>query len=401
MTGTMSVSPIIELGEEIEKAWQARDYDLGAFPLLCAERLKAARVHAKVAPDDVLRWTLAGEVPRQFDPKAKFGQPPITVFRARRFVIDVLFWVDGTTAIHDHGFSGAFQVLAGSSIETNFEFSISRDVDGRLQFGSLSVLRTALRRSGDAVPIVAGPGYIHSLFHLDRPSVSLVVRTFWNARPGIQLRYEPAGFAWDDFVEDEIRDRQLQIVELLRQTDDPSFEAYVGDLIEKADLQTALAIIRACSRVRDTRVQDRLVQRARSPALVSAFTDWLAQERRLKLLRRARTDVSDPALRFLLAVLLNTHRRVDALALVTEYAPDVDPARQIARWLKQLSTMSIRLQIGSAPWEPNILGLPAFEEGSEEVLASALAGRDEPRGESERHFLGRLAALPPLLPLFS
>jgi hypothetical protein len=228
-----------------------------------------------------------------------------------------------------------------------------------------------------------------------------VVRTFWNARPGIQLRYEPAGFAWDDFVEDEIRDRQLQIVELLRHTYDPSFEAYVGDLIEKADLQTALAIIRACSRVRDTRLQDRLVQRARSPALVSAFTDWLAQERRLKLLRRARTDVSDPALRFLLAVLLNTHRRVDALALVTEYAPDVDPARQIARWLKQLSTMSIRLQIGSAPWEPNILGLPAFEEGSEEVLASALAGRDEPRGESERHFLGRLAALPPLLPLFS
>jgi hypothetical protein len=44
------------------------------------------------------------------------------VYAGRRFYVEVVFWAEGTTAIHQHSFSGAFQVLVGSSIHTLYGF---------------------------------------------------------------------------------------------------------------------------------------------------------------------------------------------------------------------------------------------------------------------------------------
>lgn len=400
MMPRLSVSPIVELGREIEEAWSASEYDLVAFPALCVARMEAARIHEVVQPDDVIRWAVTAQLPAQLDPKGKFGQPPVTVYRGRRMVVDVLFWVDGTTAIHDHAFSGAFSVLAGSSIETTFAFDVSKAFDGRFQIGRLDVKGTALRRVGDVSPITAGPGFIHSLFHLDRPSVSLVARTFFNPSQAVQLRYHPSGFAHQERYEDEVRDRQVRLVELMLQTDHPGFEEHAGNLIARADLHTAFAVVRACSRVRDSRVQKRLCERARDQRIASLLQDWLLQEGRREMLRRARADVIDAELRFMLAILLNAHRRSDALALVSAFRPSDDPASWMARSLRQLSTTSLRLQIRSGPFEQNILGLPTFETGFEDALRNALVGESAARSEAEASFLARLAELPVLAPLF-
>jgi hypothetical protein len=395
----VSISPIVDLGQRLERRWQARDYELKSFPDLCAEELETAELANKVSPEEIAKWALTAELPVQTDPKAKFGQPPLTVFRTRRLHIDVLFWVDGTTAIHDHGFSGAFQVLAGGSIETTFGFSVTRSFDGRIQLGGLGVERTRLLKQGDVRPIKAGPEYIHSLFHLPRPSVSLVVRTFWDPTPGVQLLYYPAGIAHDAFFEDDARDRRLQLLDMLQKIDAPSFDALAGALVESGDLHTVFAVVRSIARLRDTRRQDALLQRVRDPALAALFGRWLEQERRQGMLRAARATVHDPELRFLLAVLLNTHRKEDALSLVSEYAPGADPARKTAEWLRQLSAVTFPLQVAQGGWQPNVLGLPAFEPGFEEALAGALAGRSNPGPEQER-FLAKLGTLSVLAPLF-
>jgi len=396
----LSVSPIIELGRNIEAAWIASGYDLEKFPGLCVDRVSAARIHEVVRPDDVIRWALSSDLPPQLDAKARFGQPPITVYRGRRFVIDVLFWVDGTTAIHDHAFSGAFSVLSGSSIETTFAFTASKELDGRFRLGQLGITGTALRRAGDVSPIAAGPRFIHSLFHLDRPSVSLVVRTFTDPVSGIQFRYHPSGFAHQDPFDDEMRDRQVRIVELLLQTEHPDLELQIGDLIARADLQTAFAAVRACMRVRDPRVQERLVRKVRDPAIASIFRDWLSHEQRLGMLIRARADVVDAELRFLLAVLMNAHRRADALLLVSEFMRSESPAPWIAQALRRLSTLTFRFQVRNIPLEQNVLGLPAFEAGFEEALTRALEGESGTANEHEAGFLRRLGELPVLAPLF-
>jgi hypothetical protein len=395
----MTIRPIVELGEAIERTWQARDYDRASFPDLCSESLFAAQLSERVSPEDIVHWSLGSDLPSQVDPQGKFGQPPITLFRSRRFFIDALFWVDGTTAIHDHNFSGAFQVLSGSSIETTFRFDVEQEIDGHFQMGSLSVRKANLFKASNIQQIQSGPTFIHSLFHLLRPSVSIVIRTFWEPRPGVQLRYYPAGLAHDVFLENDARERHVQIVKMLRDTENTSFASIVGDLLARADIHTSFAIIQVCSRC-DSRIQETILQRVRNQNVAKVFRKWLADERRLRLLRAARTNVRDPDLRFMLGVLLNVHCRPDALALVSAYVPGNDPARQIAAWLRQLSTTSTRLQIGGVPWEPNILGLPAFEDGFEVALSNVLGERGSPVGDAERKFLDQLSSLAPLEPLF-
>ena len=166
-----------QFGRALDAEWSAQNYDPDRFPPLAVDHLLAAGLHREMRPSDILSWALRGDLPAQFDQRSAFGQPPITMFRARRFVIDALFWLDATTNIHDHAFSGAFQVLAGSSIETNFGFQVSRGVDGQMFFGQLDVLESALRsRVETSGAITIGSSYIHGLFHLERPSVTIPIR---------------------------------------------------------------------------------------------------------------------------------------------------------------------------------------------------------------------------------
>jgi hypothetical protein len=397
---TVALSLLQNLGSSIERSWQSAEYDQSLFPRLCADELGKARLHEHVSPDDIVSAVFAGKLPQQVDLDATFGQPPVTLFRGRRFYIAALFWVDGTTTIHDHAFAGAFQVLAGESIEANFSFAPERDVGGNMRLGRLLGGQTALRRAGDVRAVPAGPSFIHSLFHLARPSVSLVVRTFKDPTVATQFNYSSSGIAVDPFLQDPVRDRTIQVCELLRETEDRQFEERVGDLIAGADAHTAFSIVQSCTKVADVTLLDRMVERIRDREVGNRVRRWVAGRRRTEFLITRRARVSDPELRFMLAVLLNSRRRVDVLALVAGAAPGVDPAKQTAAWLQRLSEVTIRLQIGSAPFEPNVLGLPPFGPGCEEGLADCLAGRDRSLTGEVQVFMDRLRALPVLEPLF-
>jgi hypothetical protein len=396
----MAIALIDELGVDLERRWGAVGFDDSAFPELCAERLEAAGLHRRVDPDDVVRAAFAADLPPQCDPRANFGQPPVTLFRSGRFFIDALFWVDGTTTVHDHAFSGAFQVLSGQSIETRFSFARSRDLGEHVRFGQLQALGSALRRPGDISAVPAGPRFIHALFHLARPSLTLVARTYKDARSGLQFDYSPAGIAFDPFFEDPIRDRIVQLTEMLRKTDSPDFERRVGDLIAGSDFCRAFAVIRACAKLSDARRFDRLLARVDDRECRERAGAWVAKRRRIELLMTRRAVVHGEPLRFLLAVLLNAQSRRDALALAASFSPDVDPPRQLAAWLSELSRATVRLKVGDTPFEPNILGLPPFGPGCEEALADLLAGRSTPRQAEAGQFIETLRSLPALECLF-
>ena len=153
----VTISAIDELGANLEQAWRGNDYDAEVFPELATTTLRQSRLAEQVTPQEVVEMVFAGgTLPQQEDPLATFGQPPVTLFRGRRFYIDALFWVDGTTSIHQHGFSGAFCVLHGSSIETTFRFDLERNVDSLFKLGTLQILSSALLRQGDVRPIASG-----------------------------------------------------------------------------------------------------------------------------------------------------------------------------------------------------------------------------------------------------
>ncbi len=139
-----------ELGANIETFWRDKNYTEKIFPALTAHALKEANLPEKMNAWEVIEWTLGETVlPEQRDLRGSFGDPPITVFNSPRFHIDIYFWLQGTTAIHQHAFCGAFQVLHGSSIHSWYDFERREAVNEYPEIGDMKLKVCELLEVGD------------------------------------------------------------------------------------------------------------------------------------------------------------------------------------------------------------------------------------------------------------
>jgi hypothetical protein len=330
-----------ELGATILEKWRRADFDARSFSTICVETLMERPPASNVEPFDVVRWVHGSpSIPSQTDLKSKFGQPAITVFRTETFHIDVLFWVDGTTAIHRHGFDGAFHVLAGSSLHSEYQFHEQRRYGERLLAGALELVDVEMLRRGASREIRTGT-LIHSLFHLDRPSVSVVVRTYGGANAEPQYTYSRAGVAFDPFTRSESTTKQIQTLDLLRSIDHPEYESVARATIAGADAFAAFHLLvhlgqhlsgeRFSAFLADLpRTRDDLLERIRLHVNEVDRCAFLVARRRL---------VKEPEPRFLLALLLNLRSRTRILDVVREAIPGEDPVDVVIRWLRQLSKL--------------------------------------------------------------
>src|SRR5436853_326934 len=155
-----------ELGDAIRERWKRENFALAKFPEISRaaleERPPAGQVDLAALVRDFL---LNDEQPFQTD--SDFGEPELVAYNHPRFYIQLLFWMEGTTAIHQHEFSGAFHVMHGSSIHAHYEFEEARPVTPYLRTGNLRMKKMEILESGRTVPIISGEEDIHSLFHLD------------------------------------------------------------------------------------------------------------------------------------------------------------------------------------------------------------------------------------------
>ena len=165
-----------ELGRSVLDRWKRVNFSLAKFSGIARaaleERPPAEHVDLAVFMREFL---LNDEQPLQTH--SGFGQPELVAYEHPRFYIQILFWLDGTTAIHQHEFSGAFHVMHGSSIHADFEFVNAQSVTSHCRVGDVRMKKIELLETGRTVPIISGRRSIHSLFHLDTPSVTVVVRT--------------------------------------------------------------------------------------------------------------------------------------------------------------------------------------------------------------------------------
>ena len=172
------MEPFQQLGKSLKTRWLEKQLSLDLFPDLAHDALLEFQAHEHVLAADILRWTLQTDpLPHQADLKAAFGQPPVTLYLDDVFSIAALFWLDGTTEIHQHSFSGAFTLLTGSSVHSRYSFDLEEAINERLQLGGLAWQQSELLSPGDVRKIESGRRFIHALFHLERPSVTIVVRT--------------------------------------------------------------------------------------------------------------------------------------------------------------------------------------------------------------------------------
>src|SRR5574341_1398073 len=129
-----------ELGALIESRWRDQNYREELFPDTASQALSEFNLPARTDAWQIIRWVhTTPTLPEQLDAKAHFGDPPLTLYAGPRFYIDVYFWLDGTTSIHQHAFSGAFQVLLGGSVHAHYDFEKDREINPHFLTGRISL----------------------------------------------------------------------------------------------------------------------------------------------------------------------------------------------------------------------------------------------------------------------
>jgi hypothetical protein len=374
-----------KLGVLVEDRWKAKNYSEQLFPEIAAQALVDVDLAARIDAWDIIRWVHSAEsLPQQYDVEGRFGNPPITLFSGPRFYIDVYYWLDGTTSIHQHSFTGAFQVLLGSSIHSRYSFREDRIINEHFSIGELALEEVQLLRLKDVRVIRAGRNFIHSLFHLDRPSATITIRTEHTPSSALQYDYRKPYFALDPFFRNPAMIKKAQTVVLLLGAKHKDADAMIGDLCCSSDFQTAFFVLAETYQQLQSSEMDQLfglsTGKDRFKAILNQcrsvhgeLTDMVLpvleeQERQMSIIQRRGTITKD-AHRFFLALLLNIASRQKILELVKQRYPEQEPVETILDWVEELGRTRV---LGSK--ETNALGMPEFDDFYVFVLECLLQG---------------------------
>ena len=337
------MDPLQALGDEIAGAWRRLDHDDAAFTALATDRLTERIATARPTLADLARWLVAAPaLPSQSS--RSFGQPPVNVYVGHKFHIELLVWKDSTTAIHQHSFSGAFGVLEGSSVHSRYDFECHERVCTEVLLGDVRFRSAELLRAGDVRPIEPGDGHQHALFHLDRPTLTVVVRTTSEPRYDPQYSYLKPGLAVDPFYRPQPFETQLELLEALVDVDLDLFGECGVRLIAGGDFWLTLRVLGlALRQVPGSRAAADLVAAARERhgARVEYLVAAAEEQRRQADIVARREKVRDPDQRFFLALLLNAPDRETFLELIEAREPGVDPRARIVGWLGELSAAGL------------------------------------------------------------
>ncbi|MDX6612566.1 MAG: hypothetical protein QOD75_1752 [Blastocatellia bacterium] len=361
-----------ELGIAVEALWREQNYDDHAFPEIASTALAEHSPATNVDAWDIIRaFTNEYALPSQQDIEGNFGNPPITLFAGNRFYIDIYFWLDGTTAKHQHSFAGAFQVLLGSSLHSHYKFTDEQRINPYFSIGRLVLNDVQLLSVGDIKQIIPGRNYIHSLFHLDRPSATITVRTVGLPGAQPQFSYLPPGICFDPFFKESALIKKRQIANLLLSMQHAEADAMITALLSSSDLHTDFMILEMVYQNLQSGLQKFLgvshnqerfekllaVARHKHGSLVDCFQESFGENDRQSDLVRRRSYVHSAEHRFFFALLMNVSGRKRILKLVQQRFPDQDPAETVIDWIEELAQTKA---FGSN--EPNALGIEDFSD---------------------------------------
>lgn len=314
----------------------------------------------EVSHRELLAWLAATKkLPEQEDVHASFGEPPITVVNREEFYIQVLFWRDGTTRVHQHAFSGAFGVLIGSSIHVEYTFETHTRASEGFRTGRLSHASTEYLQRGACRAILSGDQFIHSVFHLDAPTVSIVVRNHGDRDATTQLAYRPT-IAVDTFATSQEHQRRVQLLALVCDEDEHTADAIVCSMIEQSSPAECYLLLEHLTKHRGrVGAVKRLISHAQEihGEAAASFTESLRDAIREENIVARRKAIRAPSHRSILALLLTVPNRLELLTVVAAMTPKRDPVDVLLGALQEIRELPV-----APDWGPNALGIALDSE---------------------------------------
>jgi hypothetical protein len=343
-----------KLGALVEERFRAFNFDEARFPEAALAALRELPPAGHLEYLDIVRWALTAPRLAPQDLNSSFGEPPLILHVGRRFYIEALFWLEGTTSIHQHAFSGAFHVLSGSSLHSQYSFTLRERINSRLLVGDIALRGVTLLNKGDSHEIRSGrSGLVHSLFHLERPSVTIVIRTSNEPDAMPQYRLRRPSFAQVSSMRDEKTTRQLQLLTVLRRLGNPDWVRHAEALLTDADFETALVMLDDLHHHLSPDALTRLIETVekRHGALARQLPALFEEEARQRALIARREAVTQQDHRFLLALMLNLPDGQSILEQVQRRYGG-DPVDWVVHCVGEMANLPSPLAN-----EPSILGL--------------------------------------------
>lgn len=181
-------------------------------------------------------------LPRQVNFKGGFGQPPLVVFVAPGFYLEVLFWFPSRTGIHGHGFTGAFRVLNGCSVQVEYRFLEESAPEEGLRLGKLVPQGIEMIAPGKICSILGRDDFIHCVAHLGNPSLTLVARTY-GSKDLRQFAFHRCGFALRAKYQQQTVERQAAVLAAVFKARPEAFLERVVAYLAASDRATFYSVL--------------------------------------------------------------------------------------------------------------------------------------------------------------
>lgn len=371
------------LGRQIESELRVANGDLRQLPEIAACALADFSDLDGVSLGALAKFISQTSIPQQ--PKNPFSDLPVTIYTSRDFYIEILVWSHATTAIHQHGFGGAFRVVGGSSIHTKYCFEKSEEITSDLLFGRVKATKSEYLSVSSVRRIDPGmTGLVHSLYHLDNPSASLVIRDRGHVAFGPQYSYFPPLMAIHQLAleKDHLTSMFARLIELTGRINRSTLMSIWCNHIACFEFpRLAWLYIKYCNYLEhEERAVFRDAAKKAHGALIDQLFDCADYYANRKTLSRMRERIDDTELRFFLALLMNVPKRADLLRMVAERYPRCDPVNRCADWLMRLSvdekSAQERMREVVQILESKGLGAMQFSRQLRQALPVGIGGED-------------------------
>jgi len=330
------------LAAGVWRLWKEYQCDEAAFSDIALRMLTEEPPADHVSFVDVAKFGLfTNPLPFQTDIESVFGQPPLTVHWQPEFRIEVLFWTGTVIGIHQHAFSGAFQLLTGSSLHTVWDFKCEEEVSSQLLLGALDLTKAELLGVGDTTAIIAGNRFIHCTHHLERPTITVVIRTNWEKNHVPQYSYLEPFIAYDSVHGNTGVRRRLQLLEMLSSTrrDKELLDAFKCLLDDVNHYFAFLYLVEAYKLIGDEANRNLLLSWAgrKHGRLAESFRLVLDTQGQRDKIRQIAEKVGPGELQFFTALMRNIPKSGEVLKIIRDRFPQEDPHTMIAKWTADLS----------------------------------------------------------------
>ena len=346
MSGAICKHYFARLAAGVWRLWKEYQYDEARFSEVAQRMLTEEPPADQVSFLDVADFGLfTNPIPFQMDIESVFGEPPWTVHWQPEFRIEVLFWTSKIVGIHQHAFSGAFHLLTGSSLHTVWDFKCEEKVSSQLLLGALDLKKAELLGAGDTRAIIAGNRFIHATYHLDQPTITVVIRTNSERVHYPQYTYMEPCLAYDHVHGNAGVTRRLQLLKMLSSTKrDKELLDAIKCLLDDVNHHYAFLYLReAYKLIKDETRRSLILSWAGSKhgRLAESFGRVLDTQEQRDQIRQAAENIGPGELAFFTALLRNVPRSGEILKIIRERFPQEDPLAMIDKWTADLSDLGL------------------------------------------------------------